>query len=214
MRSENKNPAACGTARGEEGGDALSERHGLSFPGALPADLLGLLAVAEQQLVPDLLPGRAHCAVEVVPGFNWGLLIGESAFFNALKNTLFIQVIHAGKKIDRRGPDLTRHAGRLSSTFHVGVSARGITMNERYSAIIRRLGSAALSTTTRRWTAGGLLIGLLAVFFIPAMGLAVAGTAIAIWAWVAGGVVFTGGLIGNALGANKQNRALRKEKAQ
>ncbi|MER9800924.1 hypothetical protein NKJ36_28085 [Mesorhizobium sp. M0142] len=84
-------------------------------------------------------------------------------------------------------------------------------MNDRYSAIIRGLGSAALRTTTRRWTTGGLLIGLLAVFFIPTMGLAVAGTAVAIWGWVAGGIVAIGGLIGNALGANKQNRELRKK---
>ncbi|UVK54791.1 hypothetical protein DBIPINDM_001247 [Mesorhizobium sp. AR02] len=87
-------------------------------------------------------------------------------------------------------------------------------MNDRYSAIMRWLASAALSTTTRRWTIGGLLIGLLAVFFIPARGLAVAGTAVAIWGWVAGGIVAIGGLIGNALGANKQNREFRKDKAK
>jgi len=72
-------------------------------------------------------------------------------------------------------------------------------MSDRYSAIMRGLASATLSTTTRRWTTGGLFIGLLAVFFIPAMGLAVAGTAVAIWGWVAGGIVAIGGLIGNAL---------------
>lgn len=91
-------------------------------------------------------------------------------------------------------------------------------MKDRNSAILHRLSSIAkkqaLSTTTRRRTTGGLLTGFVAVFFIPAMGLAVAGTAVAIWGWVAGGVVAIGGLIGNALGANKQNRTLHKEKAK
>ena len=66
---------------------------GLRLPDALSAGLRRLLGVADHQLVPDLVPGHAHRAVAVRAGFNWGRLIGDPAFSNALKNTLLILVI-------------------------------------------------------------------------------------------------------------------------
>lgn len=71
----------------------------------------------------------------------------------------------------------------------------------------------ALRTPTRRWTVGGLFIGLLVALQIPAMGLAVAGGAVAIWGWAVAGLTAIGGLIGNAVGANKEKKALQKQKA-
>jgi hypothetical protein len=70
--------------------------------------------------------------------------------------------------------------------------------------------SANIFRTIRRWAWGtpvrkgitiGLVAGLSAIFFIPAMGLAIGGTAFAIWGWVAAAVVGLTTYIGSRIGA-------------
>jgi hypothetical protein len=89
-------------------------------------------------------------------------------------------------------------------------------MNGRFLAIVRWLGRIlkkhALSTTARRWTTGGILAGIVAALCLPAMGLALLGTAIAVWTSVIaffGGMI--GGVAGNAVGSNRRNRELERE---
>lgn len=92
-------------------------------------------------------------------------------------------------------------------------------MNDRLLAILQWLGrtvkTQAWGTPRRRWTTGGgLVAGAFAVFCIPAMGLAIAGTAYAIWWWVATSIVTIGSVIGNTLGAGRAKRALQRETGQ
>jgi hypothetical protein len=57
-------------------------------------------------------------------------------------------------------------------------------------------------------------VGIVAALSLPAMGLALLGTAVAVWTSIVAGVgALIGGITGNAYGANKTNRALVKEKA-
>ena len=68
------------------------------------------------------------------------------------------------------------------------------------------------STPQRKWTTTGLLAGLLAgLLFMPAMGLAVFGTAYAVWLWAVGLLTGVSGLLGNRLGLGIEHRALRKK---
>ncbi|TPK53800.1 MULTISPECIES: hypothetical protein [unclassified Mesorhizobium] len=55
---------------------------------------------------------------------------------------------------------------------------------------------------------------ILAIILVPPMGLALMGTAFAVWWLGVGIVVIFGGLIGNVIGANRTNKSLRKEKAE
>src|SRR5437867_1221534 len=76
------------------------------------------------------------------------------------------------------------------------------------SAALKRF---AWSTPQRRWTTTGLIGGLLAgIFFVPAMGLAVFGTAYAVWVWAVGLVAGIGGLLGNRYGLGRENADLKK----
>lgn len=70
--------------------------------------------------------------------------------------------------------------------------------------------SPKIFRTIRRWAWGtpvrkgitiGLVAGLSAIFFIPAMGLAIGGTAFAIWGWVAASVVGITTYVGGRIGA-------------
>ena len=70
---------------------------------------------------------------------------------------------------------------------------------------------AALGTNKARLTSAGAVAGAVATFSVPGMGLAIFGTAIALW-WAILLVPFVllGALVGNWFGLRRENKALRR----
>ena len=89
-------------------------------------------------------------------------------------------------------------------------------MRNRSLPTLRKLATVirkhSLKTTTRRWATGGAMVAMLvAVVFLPAMGLALKGTAVAVW-WPAVAIMMIfGALVGGVIGLNKTNKNLHKE---
>lgn len=76
----------------------------------------------------------------------------------------------------------------------------------------RTAAKAALGTGKGRLTSAGAVAGAVASFSLPAMGLAILGTAVALW-WAILLVPFMllGALLGNWLGLRSENKALRRK---
>lgn len=57
----------------------------------------------------------------------------------------------------------------------------------------------------RRWTTVGVIAGVVFSFFIGGIGVAMGGSAFALWGWLFFGAIF--GLIGNRIGVGRQHRS-------
>ncbi|MBM2711036.1 hypothetical protein JQK88_07200 [Mesorhizobium caraganae] len=88
---------------------------------------------------------------------------------------------------------------------------RDLSTSRQLAGAVRK---QALSTTTRRWTTAGTMVAMLvAVIFVPAMGLALMGTAFAVWWFAVAIMMIFGGLVGGVIGLNKTNKNLHKRKS-
>jgi hypothetical protein len=75
---------------------------------------------------------------------------------------------------------------------------------EKVILFVKRI---CFGTVERTWTTVGALAGVLLSFFVGGMGLAVGGTAYAVWTWLLLAFVFGG--IGNRIGVEVDKRSVQ-----